>query len=88
MSKLVELPITVYHEGEVPGITELYESMVVIDLADIRWIHRTDEGEVYAVDFSGNPLEFHVEYEEFKKLWANGRRITSVERMYAESDSF
>lgn len=75
MSRLVELPITVYHEGEVSGVQEEYDVELIIDLEDIRWIHPTENGMVYAVDFSGNPIEINLPFKSFKLIWLRGRSV-------------
>lgn len=75
MSRLVELPITVYHEGEVSGVQEECDVELIIDLEDIRWIHPTENGMVYAVDFSGNPIEINLPFESFKLIWLRGRSV-------------
>lgn len=82
MSSLVEVPITVYLDGEDDEVdtVELYETEMTIDLSDIKWIHRTDNGEVYAKDFSGKDIEINVEYEEFRKLWLRGRKVVKMDR--------
>lgn len=82
MSSLVEVPITVYIDGDDEEVdtVELCETEMTIDLSDIKWVYRTDSGEVYAKDFSGKDIEINVEYEEFRKLWLRGRRVVKMNR--------
>jgi hypothetical protein len=75
MGRLVELPITVYNEGEVSGVQEEYDVELCIELEDIRWIHPTESGMTYAMDFSGNPIEINLPYEDFKRVWLRGRKV-------------